>query len=87
MKMYFELIVSDKRIVDSPYGGKDVVYDLVDKNGNVFSKWGDISEEYLSTHQHQSVEINSKVSFYAMIKDHGQFRGNKVTKLGKISHY
>jgi superfamily I DNA/RNA helicase len=87
MKMYLELTVSDKRMVDSQFGGKDVVYDLVDKNGNIFSKWGDISEEYLSTRHHQSVDVNSKVSFYAIIKDHSQFRGNKVTKLGKISHY
>jgi superfamily I DNA/RNA helicase len=87
MKMYLELTVSDKRMVDSQYGGKDVVYDLVDKNGNIFTKWGEISDEYLSGRHSSDVGVNSKVCFYAIIKDHSQFRGNKITKLGKISQY
>ena len=87
MKMYLELTVSDKRMVDSQYGGKDVVYDLVDKNGNIFTKWGEISDEYLSGRHSGDVGVNSKVCFYAIIKDHSQFRGNKITKLGKISQY
>ena len=88
MKMYLELVVTDKRIVDSQFGGKDVVYDLIDKNGNIFTKWGEINNEFLTTNLSKTVDVNSKVSFYGIIKDHSQFRGNKITKLEKkISHY
>lgn len=87
-RRYFELIVIDKRIVDSIYGGKDLVFDLVDKNGNLFSKWGDINEDFLTTNINSTVEINSKVAFYGKIKGHKQFKGEKVTEISKlISHY
>ncbi len=86
MKIYFELTVTDIRTVNGLYG-PTTVYDLVDKNGNIFSKFGEINTEYLTTNLHKSVSINSKVSFYGIIKEHSEFRGNKVTKLGKISQY
>lgn len=86
MKMYFELTVTDVRIINGMYG-ETTVYDLVDKNGNMFCKFGNISDEYLTNNLQNSVSINSKVSFYGIIKEHSEFRGNKVTKLGKISHY
>ena len=86
MKMYFELTVTDVRTVNGLYG-QTTVYDLTDKNGNMFCKFGDINEEYLTNILDKSVSINSKVSFYGIIKEHSEFRGNKVTKLGKISQY
>ena len=84
--MYFELTVTDVRTVNGLYG-QTTVYDLTDKNGNMFCKFGDINEEYLTNVLDKSVSINSKVSFYGIIKEHSEFRGNKVTKLGKISQY
>ena len=33
------------------------------------------------------IVINSRVSFYAIIKSHGEFKGVKCTTLGKLSHY
>jgi hypothetical protein len=60
----------------------------VDKNGNLFSKWGDINEDFLTTNINSTVEINSKVAFYGKIKGHKQFKGEKVTEISKlISHY
>jgi len=86
MKMYFELTVIDVRTINGMYG-ETTVYDLVDKNGNMFCKFGNISDEYLTNNLQNRVAINSKVSFYGIIKEHSDFRGNKVTKLGKISQY
>lgn len=86
MKMYFELTVTDVRTINGMYG-ETTVYDLVDKNGNMFCKFGNINDEYLSNNLQNKVSVNSKVSFYGIIKEHSEFRGNKVTKLGKISQY
>jgi superfamily I DNA/RNA helicase len=46
MKMKFELKVVDKRNFKGPYGDT-IIYEMVDKNGNLFSKFGEISEDYL----------------------------------------
>jgi superfamily I DNA/RNA helicase len=87
MKMFLTLTVVDKRTVNAMYG-ETTVFDLVDDSGNIFSKFGDIDASYLDgSIRGSEVGINSKVSFYGIIKEHGEFRGNKVNKLGKISHY
>ncbi len=87
MKMFLTLTVADKRTVNGMYG-ETTVYDLVDESGNIFSKFGDIDSSYLDGNITGSeVSVNSKVSFYGIIKEHGEFRGNKINKLGKISHY
>ena len=85
MKMKFELKVIDKRDFKGPYGDT-IVYDMVDKKGNLFSKFGEISEDFLLG-PGLSVEIDSRVSFYGIIKSHGEFKGNKITNLGKITQY
>ena len=85
MKMKFELKVIDKRDFKGPYGDT-IVYDMVDKKGNLFSKFGEISEDFLLG-PGLSVEIDSRVSFYGIIKSHSEFKGNKITNLGKITQY
>ena len=85
MKMKFELKVIDKRDFKGPYGDT-IVYDMVDKKGNLFSKFGEISEDFLLG-PGLSVEIDSRVSFYGIIKSHGEFKGSKITNLGKITQY
>ena len=86
-KMFLNLKVVDKRIVNGMYG-ETVVYDLTDGDGNIFCKFGEIDSGYLDGDiTHNQVGVNSLVSFYALIKEHSEFKGNKVTKLGKISHY
>ena len=83
--MKFELKVIDKRDFKGPYGDT-IVYDMVDKKGNLFSKFGEISEDFLLGPV-LSVEIDSRVSFYGIIKSHGEFKGSKITNLGKITQY
>ena len=85
MKMKFELKVIDKRDFKGPYGDT-IVYDMVDKKGNLFSKFGEISEDFLLG-PGLSVEIDSRVSFYGIIKSHSEFKGSKITNLGKITQY
>jgi hypothetical protein len=85
MKMKFELKVIDKRDFKGQFGDT-VVYDMVDKKGNLFSKFGEISEDFLLG-SGVSVEIDSRVSFYGIIKSHSEFKGNKITYLGKITQY
>jgi DNA helicase-2/ATP-dependent DNA helicase PcrA len=86
-KMFLKLKVVDRRVVNGPYG-ETIVFDLIDDKGNVFSKFGEIDSSYLDGNiTHNRVEINSEVSFHALIKEHSEFKGSKVTKLGKISHY
>lgn len=85
MKMNFELKVIDKRDFKGQFGDT-VIYDMVDKKGNLFSKFGEISEDFLLGVGNK-VEIDSRVSFYGIIKSHSEFKGNKVTYLGKITQY
>lgn len=85
MKMKFELKVVEKRNFKGPYGDT-IIYEMVDKNGNLFSKFGEISEDFLLGTD-DKVEVNSRVSFYGIIKSHSEFKGSKITNLGKITQY
>jgi hypothetical protein len=85
MKMNFELKIIDKRNFKGQFGDT-IIYEMVDKKGNLFSKFGEISEDYLLGNGDE-VEINSRVSFYGIIKSHSEFKGNKITNLGKITQY
>ena len=86
-KMNLSLKVTSLRNINGTYGST-VVYDLVDKDGNVFSKFGKIDSVYLSDGDDgDEVITGSNVDFRAIIKEHSEFRGVKITKLGKISLY
>lgn len=86
-KVKLNLTVVDKRNINTVYG-ESTVFEMVDDEGNLFTKFGDISPSYLDGNiTGRSVEINSKVTFYGIIKEHSEFKGNKINKLGKISHH
>jgi hypothetical protein len=87
-KMWLSLTITNIREIDSKFGGKTFVYDMVDDDGNVFSKFDKIDNSYLDDdNETDRIVINSRVSFYAIIKNHGEFKGVKCTTLGKLSHY
>ena len=86
MKMNLKLKVIGKRSFKGQFGDT-IVYEMVDKNGNIFSKFGEIGTSFISQGNEKEVDINSHVSFYGVIKENTEFRGTKITKLGKISHY
>lgn len=86
-KMNLKLRVTGLRDINGTYGST-VVYDLVDNDGNVFSKFGKIDSTHLTNDDDSdNVMIGSNVEFRAIIKEHSEFRGVKITKLGKISLY
>lgn len=86
MKMKFKLRVISAKTINGPYG-ESIVYEMVDDKGNIVSKFGEIKREYLVGSMSADVEVNSEVSFYGIIKEHTEFRGNKITRLGKIMQH
>jgi hypothetical protein len=90
-KLKFVLTVIGKRIVNSKFGDKNekvVVYDLIDDDGNIFTKWKEIDSSYIVGNiKGRSVEVNTRVSFFSKVTEHKEFNGNKVNKLGDISFF
>lgn len=88
-KLWLSLRVTNIRQVDSKFGGgKTLVYDMVDDEGNVFCKFDKIDNSFLDDdNDTDRITINSKVSFYAKVKNHGEFKGIRYTNLSTISHY
>jgi DNA helicase II / ATP-dependent DNA helicase PcrA len=85
-QIYLELTIYDLRNVQTKFGDT-IVYDMKDKKGNLFSKFGRIDEKFLVNSSERFVEVGSTVGFYAIIKSHTEFAGNKITQIGKISKY
>jgi DNA helicase-2/ATP-dependent DNA helicase PcrA len=86
LRYYFTLTVVEKRNITTKFG-ETVVYDLIDKDNNMVTKFGEIPNKYNTTFNQISVEKGSNVSFYAIIKDHTVFRGNNITNIGKLMEY
>lgn len=84
MKMWLELEIIDIRKINGQYG-ETVVYEMKDKKNCVFSKFGTIDRKYLV--RDDNVVVGSKVEFYGIIKQHTEFKGVKITQLGKITEY
>jgi hypothetical protein len=67
------------------FGNKpNYLYEMVDEKGNLFVKWGIISERFLISN-HAEVEIGSIVEFHTKITEHKDFRGTKTNVIGRIS--
>jgi hypothetical protein len=84
MKMWLELEIINIRKINGAYG-ETLVYEMKDKKNCIFSKFGTIDRRYLV--DGNSVGIGSKVEFYGIIKQHSEFKGVKITQLGKITEY
>jgi DNA helicase-2/ATP-dependent DNA helicase PcrA len=80
-KLKLKLKILNRKEFTGPFG-ESVVYEMVDDNGNLFSKFGEINEDYLINGD--KVDENADVEFYGVIKEHTEFRGNKITRLGRI---
>ena len=68
----------------NPSWGDTTLYEMVDDNGNLFSKFGDIPQRFLISN-HAEVEIGSIVEFNATIKAHKEFKGIKTNVISTIS--
>lgn len=86
MKMRFNVKVISKKTINGPYG-ESIVYEMVDDKGNIISKFGEIKREFIVGSMSGEVDINTNLSFYGIIKDHTEFNGNKITRLGKIMQH
>jgi superfamily I DNA/RNA helicase len=86
MKMRFNVKVISKKTINGPYG-ESIVYEMVDDKGNIISKFGEIRREFIVGSMSGEVDINTNLSFYGIIKDHTEFNGNKITRLGKIMQH
>jgi hypothetical protein len=75
-------IVSIKEM-NTSYGDTNL-FEMVDDNGNLFSKFGDIPERFLISN-HAQVEVGSIVEFNATIKAHKEFKGTKTNVISTIS--
>ena len=83
-KQWLDLEIIDIRNINGQYGST-IVVDFKDKKGNLLSRFGEIQRKFEK--DNNLIKIGSKVSFYAIIKEHSVFNGKKITKLGKISLY
>jgi hypothetical protein len=87
VKMHLTLRITDRRMINTKFG-ETVLYEMVDNDGNLFSRFGEIDTGYLNGDiTGKKVQVGSVVSFYGIIKEHQDYRGNKVNMLGKISHH
>ena len=84
-KMYLELTIVDKREINSQFG-KTNVYDMLDKDGNRFSKFGSIPD-YLFDDTDKKDEVGTTICFYGIIKDHKVFKGENITGIGKMGKH
>lgn len=86
IKMKFDVKVVSKRKLNLQFG-ETIAYDMVDKDGNVVTRLGEIAPRYLKNKREFIVDVNSELSFYGIIKEHNEYRGVKQTRVGKISKY
>jgi hypothetical protein len=66
--------------------GDTTLYEMVDDNGNLFSKFGSIPDRFVVSN-HDDIEVGTIVQFNGTIKDHKEFRGIKTTIISTISKY
>jgi hypothetical protein len=81
-KMYLELKVLDKRRVNGQYG-ETTIYEMMDRNGNIFTKFGNIKDDFLI--KGEKVDIDSTIGGFGVITDHVEYKGSKINRLGRIT--
>lgn len=84
-KMFLELTITGIRTINTKYG-ETTIHDLVDSNGNILYKFGEIDKKYFKNRIVIN-KIGEMVSFYGIISSHETFNSENVTKIGKISQY
>jgi len=79
-----ELTIKKIRGFETDFGWSNV-YNLEDKTGNVFVKFGTINKKFVI--DGGEVEEGAVVSFTADVKKHGEFNNIKQTTLGRLSKF
>jgi DNA helicase-2/ATP-dependent DNA helicase PcrA len=83
-------IVTMKETPNSYSNKPNYFYEMVDNNGNLFSKWGFIAERFHIKYNEElennpQIEIGSIIEFNATIKAHKEFKGVKTNEISTIS--
>lgn len=80
------------KVLDSKTGqgqfGEWILWKMEDANGNKFSKFGQLSEKHIvlaATDHTVDTFLGSTIKVLAEVKKHDEFRGEKITALGRMS--
>ena len=68
--------------ISSSYGDT-CLFEMEDKDGNMFSKFGKIKEKFIT--KGKDIEVGTEVAFIGVIKEHREYKGEKVTCLSRVS--
>lgn len=78
-------VITVKEINDTAWG-TSTLFEMIDTEGNLFSKFGVIADRFIISN-HSEVKEGTKVRFNATIKAHKEFRGAKTTVLSTLAKY
>ena len=84
-KIPVQLTVIEMKEMNTNYGDT-TLYEMVDSDGNIFSKFGNIPDRFLVSN-HSDIQVGSLVKFNATIKAHKDYRGTKTNVISTISKY
>lgn len=65
--------------------GENIVYDLIDNNGNYYSKFGEILNKF--NKNKEETKVGSIIDCYGIVKDHKIYNGKKITIISKLILY
>lgn len=85
-RMKLDLKITDIRPFNSKWG-PTVVNDMVDKDGNLFSLFGQIKSEFLVDDEKFRTEVGDEISCYGIISEHTVFNKTKINRLNRLSKF
>lgn len=80
--MQLQLKIVMVKEISSSYGDT-CLFEMEDKDGNMFSKFGKIKEKFIT--KGKDIEVGTEVAFIGVIKEHREYKGEKVTCLSRVS--
>jgi DNA helicase-2/ATP-dependent DNA helicase PcrA len=78
-------VITVKEITDTTWG-TSTLFEMIDTEGNLFSKFGTIADRFIISN-HDEVKEGTKVRFSATVKAHKEYRGVKTTVLSTLAKY
>lgn len=82
-KLPLELeVIAVRTVLNAAYGDA-TLFEMKDKEGNLFSKFGIIPERFIVSN-HKEVKEGTVVRFNATVKQHKEYKGVKITVLSTI---
>jgi len=66
--------------------GETYLFEFIDKEGNLFSKFGKLNKRYIHSN-HDCIDEGVTLAFDATVKSHKEFKSEKITELSTVSKY